>query len=471
MESIIRTLPSYLRTLAGASPKKMLLGDSAGWLNASQASERVDAIAHFLVQSGICCGDFVALRTYRNVKAALVLLALQAIGAVAVLIDPRQNISELLSKNDPPISVSNIIDPNTLDVPSVISCPFPAQQIDPQTPGFIIFTSGSTGVPKAVMLSQHNLIANLIDSKPLGGYSEDDIALGALPLDHVFGLVLLAGVAVLGYGIYFPKKTDVPSLLQTIESQKITRMNGVPSLYLTMAAQAESYDISSLRCGFVGGAPCTQAQICHIEEKLSMTLIPVYGMSECIGISCADYQQPRSLRAAGVGSVYSMTECRICHEDGTEAAVGEIGEIYVRGPARMIGYYPNLLPPEHYYQTGDLGYLDQKGILHLTGRKKDIIIRNGNNLSVRKIEDALLSINVVSDAAVVGIPDDICGEVPVGMIVCPDNSLRSIWIQLHALLQKNEIPKELFRVQALPKTAVGKPDKQRIREVLMKWKV
>ena len=470
MNPVIRSLHSYLTELAEREPQKPLLGGPDRWLDAAAVLERTEALAWTLEQQGIRSGDLVALRTRRSLETALTMLAIQAIGAVAVLTDPRKEPQEFLRNSSVEILAAHFIDPAGLDVWELPPLPFPVRDADPKAPGFIIFTSGSTGKQKAVMLSQYNLVNNLIDSQPLGYYREDDLALGALPMDHVFGLVLLAGVCVLGYGIFFPDKTDIPSILSAIETQKITRMNGVPSLYLAMAEQADQYNLSSLRAGFIGGGPCTPEQFRRIEEALQMTLISVYGMSECIGVSCASFREPWEVRASGVGRFYSMNTGKVLLEDGSEAAPGQEGEIWVTGPARMVGYYPNIMPEDELLPTGDLGFVDETGILHLTGRKKDIIIRNGNNLSARKIEEALLAIPGVEDAAVVGLPDEKCGEIPYAIMVCKEDILRRIWIGLHERLPKNEIPVEILRTAALPRTASGKTDKQRIREVIRQWK-
>ena len=169
-------------------------------------------------------------------------------------------------------------------------------------------------------------------------------------------------------------------------------MNGVPSLYMAMAEQCAQYDISSLRAGFVGGSPMTEQQFAETEQKLGMTLVSVYGMTECIGISCVSYKDSANKRSTTVGPFYSMNTGKILLEDGTEAATMEEGEICVTGPARMLGYYGTPMDRNTLFHTGDIGFVDADGFLHITGRKKNIIIRNGNNLSPRKIELALLDI-------------------------------------------------------------------------------
>lgn len=468
MKPVSRSLIQYLYTLAEERPERKLLGNPEGWLTAAEVLDRVEFLAAKLSGQGIDSCDLVAVRTRRSVGTAVLLLALQAIGAVAVLCDPRKEPMEFLRESGMDIPVKCCIDPEMVGLHNTEMAKMECPEIDPKAPGFLIFTSGSTGKPKAVMLSQYNLVNNLVDSEPLGCYREDDIALGALPMDHVFGLVLLAGVCVLGYSVYFPEKTDTPSILTAIQDEKITRMNGVPSLYLAMAQLAERYDLSSLRSGFIGGGPFTREQFCFMEAALDMTLIPVYGMSECIGIACADWRDPQKVRAEGSAPFYSMNIGKILREDGVEAAPGQTGEVWVTGPARMVGYWPEILPEGELIPTGDLGYLDEAGRLHLTGRKKDIIIRNGNNLSARRIEEAILSIPGVEDAAVVALPDEQQGEVPWAMIVAWEQ--KDFHSRMAQRLNKNEIPAGWCFVAEIPQTPSGKPDKQKIREVLETWK-
>ncbi len=140
----------------------------------------------------------------------------------------------------------------------------------------------------------------------------------------------------------------------------------------------------------------------------------------------------------------------------------EPGEICVAGPARMLGYLGRPMPRDELLRTGDLGYVDKAGVLHLTGRKKDIIIRNGNNLSPRKIEQAILAVPGVKAAAVVGLPDERQGEMPAAMVVA-EEGVQSV----SPALPKNELPVLYRFADFLPMTASGKPDRQKIKEVLI----
>ena len=470
------TLFNYLQTIAQRQPEKRLLGDEAGWMTASELCHTVGAYGRAFAAAGLRPGDLAALRGPRCLKTALLLFGLRAAGATVVLPDPRQEIDEALAECETQIPLRARVELSPdgtlrLDGASLSLPPegpdarAPLPETDEKDPAFVIFTSGSMGAGKAVVLSEYGLTVNLLDTRPLGYYSTEDVALGALPLHHVFGLVLLAGTLVLEYAEFFPARTDVPSLLACIEREGITRMNGVPSLYLALAEQREGYDLRSLRCGLIAGGPVTAEQFVRIERELDMTLISVYGMSECVGISCSSWRDPQAVRAAGVGPAYPLNTIRLVDPDGREVKRGQVGEVLVRSPMRMLGYYGAPLPEDAFFATGDLGWLDGDGVLHLSGRKKEIIIRNGNNLSPRRIEEALLRLPEVRAAAVVGLPDERQGEVPWAMTVGQADPEA-----LGPLLHKNEIPVGILAVEALPLTASGKPDRRKIREVLLAWR-
>lgn len=489
----IHTLCWYLHCLAQEQPYLPLLGDEGGWITAEQVEYYVEAGASLLYACGVRPQKLVALRTERNVNTILSLLSLQRIGATAVLLDPRDNLEQALSVCAPPLSVSfkleggksnprptilltNLEEDLIQCLPLVSSGCTPAPICDdPNSPAFYIFTSGSCGRKKAVVLSQGNLVSNLLDSAALGGYCPDDIALGALPIDHVFGLALLTGAIVLRHRLYLTPATTPEELLQVVAKQKITRMNGVPSLYLAMAKKARAGNARTLRVGYIGGAPWTAEQFQYIERELGMTLVPVYGMSECVGISCASYQAPQTVRMAGVGPFYPTNHGILLLDDGTKARIGEVGEVCVSGPMRMLGYHDPaqtaaVIDEDGFLHTGDLGYIDENSVLHLTGRKKDIIICNGINLSPLRIEEALLSVPGIEWAAVVGLPDETCGELPWAAVVCAEGVLPHIMDSLRVLLTKNELPVGILRLESMPMTASGKPDKRAARELIRQWR-
>lgn len=485
-----KTYYRYLKEFVRECPDKFMIGYDDVWLTNTQVLERVESAAYFLRQQGVKKGDLVAVRMTNSAHVAIAMLALITIGAVAVLCDPHKNVEEYLKECAVEIPATYLITNEEtcrglwdgeqlvfihrstgeqlpmeiLELPSM-ACP-EGDDVDPKDPACIIFTSGSTGKRKAVMLSQYGIEDPLQDNGEIAYYGPYDIALGILPMDHIFGLILMVSTMVVRHAIYLVRDAKLPTLLTAIQEQKITRMNGTPQLFLAVASMKDQYDVSSLKAGLVGGAPCTPAQFCRIEEELGITLSNIYAMSEYVHIALGDWRDPRSVRATNNGKFCPRNTGKILRDDGTEAAVGEIGEICVDGSARMVGYYGD---PDSFHgliHTGDLGYLDADGYLHLSGRKKDIIIRNGNNLSPKRIEDAILGVPGVQNVCVKGVPNEAVGEVPCAMVVAPGVSRETIEAHISQVLNKNELPFGYLFVEALPVLGIGKPDKQGIQKTL-----
>ena len=476
-------LYAYLKEYAKDDPNKRLLGDSKGWLTASQVLDRVNDTAGRLYGLGLRPGDWVALKMDQTADAIINLMSLMAIGCVAPLTNARTPVRQALANAhftrhmDYTLSMETgrwVLEKNGENFP-LADAPageFPVSG-DALGPAVVIFTSGSTGKSKGVILSQNGLTCNLWAINIVGGYRKDDIALGALPMDHVFGLIMLFGAVGLRHALYLTTGSDLKTVVQTIQDQKITRMNGVTALYLNMAAMKNDYDLSSLRIGFIGGGPCTPAQFEKIEDELEMTLISGYGMSECMGISANDWRAPREKRSGTVGPFYTVNEALILDPMGRECAPGQIGEVCVRGPELMLGYCEEEMnraafDDKGFFHTSDLGYLDQEGYLHLTGRTRDIIIRNGVNLPTRKIEEGLLAVPGVEDAMVVGLPHDKQGEAPWAMVK-GNITEEAILAKLSQTLHKNEIPMGIMVAEALPYNPNGKPDKIKGKELLAAW--
>ena len=478
-----QVLLNYLKEYAKEDPDKRLLGDRNGWLTAQQVLERVHETAGKLYGLGVRSGDWVALRMTQTADAIVAVLSMMALGAVAPLTNARTPVRQALAdaQFEKPMectlsdeSGSWCFERNGVLYPlaEAEAVPYEADT-DPFSPAVVIFTSGSTGKSKGVVLSQNNLTCNLMAVNIVGGYRKSDIALGALPMDHVFGLIMLFGAVVLRHALYLTTGSDLKTVVQTIQEQRITRMNGVTALYLNMAAMKGQYDLSSLRVGFIGGGPCTAAQFEKIEEELEMTLISGYGMSECMGITANDYRAPRAVRSGTVGPFYTVNESIIMDPNGRECEPGAVGEVCTRGPQLMLGYCEEAqnraaFDEKGFFHTGDLGFLDENGNLHLTGRTRDIIIRNGVNLPTRKIEEAILSIPGVEDAMVVGLPHDAQGEAPWALVK-GSCSAEEIVAELSRIVPKNEIPMGICITDAIPFNRNGKPDKIKGKEQLEQW--
>ena len=485
-----KTFYRYLKEFARDVPDKFMIGYDDVWLTNTQVLERVESAAYFLRQQGVKKGDLVAISMTRSAHTTIAMLAAISIGSVTVLCDAHQKVEDFLRESAVEIPAKYIltnedtarglwdgegmvlihratgrkVPMEILELPG-ISCP-EGDDVDPKDPAMIIFTSGSTGKRKAVMLSQYGVEDPLQDNGVLSYFGPYDIALGLLPMDHIFGLVLMMGTFVLRHAIYLAKDTGLPSILSIIQDKGITRMNGTPQLFLALASMKDKYDLSTLKSGLIGGAPHTPEQFCKIENELDMNLCDIYAMSECVLIAMGNWRDPQQIRAANNGRFGHRSVGKILRADGTEAVVGEVGEICVGGSGRMVGYYGDPDSCHGLIHTGDLGYVDADGYLTICGRLKDIIIRNGNNLAPKRIEDAILAVPGVKDVCVKGVPNEAVGEVPCAMVVAPGVTRADIEAVITRTLNKNELPFGYLFVEALPALGVGKPDKVGIQKIL-----
>ena len=494
MTPIEKSIYSYLQEFAADHPQRRFLFDETRCYTVDETYREAIAIGNQLYAAGVREGTMVALRCTRSIDTCLIYFALEMMGAVAMLTDPHQGVKAFLSDGTTKADFYITNEAASDDIsangnweileygPLEIGYPagteeriFPVVQ-DLHAPATVIFTSGSTGKHKGVMLSQYNLVNHIRNFSVSGCYREDDVSAELLPVHHVFGLAVLLMGLYKRYCNLFPRIVSVPYAAQCIETYGITRLDGVPSFALALAEHHKStgFRADSLRVGVLGGAPSTKKQFDFIEDELGIKLLPVYGQSECIGITGANETQSDLVRSSTVGSFLPMNRGYILGENGEEVPQGQEGEICVHGPAVMLGYLDDeagtreAIDEDGRLHTGDLGWLDENGNLHISGRKKDIIIRNGNNISARKIEEAIQHLEAVSNAAVVGIPHEKYGEVPCALVILKDDhpmTEETIREQLGAGLAKIEIPEIILFADALPLTASGKPDKQRIKKM------
>lgn len=494
MKPIEKSIFEYFREYAAECRDQRFLFDESRCYTVEGAYQEAVTIGNRLYAYGIGASSIVALRCTRSLDTCLIYLALQMMGAATLLTDPHQSVefflrdactqAEFLITNE---RASDDISANgnwEISGKGSLEIGYPARgekRVFPtaenlHAPATVVFTSGSTGKGKGVMLSQYNLVNHIRNFSVSGCYLEDDVSAELLPVHHVFGLAVLLMGLIKRYSILFPKTVDIKYVAECIETHKITRLDGVPSFALSLAEYHRStyFCAESLRVGVLGGAPSTKAQFDFIEQELGIRLLPVYGQSECIGITGADEKQSEDVRSSTVGRFLPMNQGFILDEDGAEVPQGEEGEICVKGPAVMLGYLDDeeatreAIDGDGKLHTGDLGYLDKEGNLHISGRKKDIIIRNGNNISSRKIEGALHTLEAISHAAVVGVRHEKWGEVPCALIVIKCGYIISEEEVKKALaehLAKNEMPEKILFTETLPLTPSGKPDKQKIKEL------
>jgi long-chain acyl-CoA synthetase len=344
----------------------------------------------------------------------------------------------------------------------------------------IIYTSGTTGKPKGVMQSHNNQIKNIIS-----GLSEDYLfgrvnkepmpSLTALPMAHAMGLTGSNGSYLSGDPIVVLSRFDVQKVYESIEKFKIKRMGVVPAMVIAMYnfPDIAKYDTSSLEVLGCGSAPLPESVLFGIQEKLGVTLREGYGLTEAT-TAVATSREEFPIRPGSVGKPLSGIEVKIVDHAGNYLPNGERGEIIVKGHNVMMGYYNN---PEatadairdNWLYTGDVGYFDEEGYLFIVERKKDLIIRNGQNIYPRDVEEVIAQHPAVREVAVVGVPSETHGEEVKAYIALQDGqtaTAEELIAYTQEYMANYKTPAYVEFIEALPRNPVGKINKRALRELV-----
>ena len=347
------------------------------------------------------------------------------------------------------------------------------------------YTSGTTGFPKGVMLSSRNIVNNGEVLGRMMGYTSEDRLCLCVPLFHCFGCVIgVLGAYTHGAALCPIEWFDPVRVLATVERERCTALYGVPTMFLAELEHPEflKYDLTSLRTGIMAGALCPEPVMRRVMADMHLPEICIaYGLTEsspCITITPRD--SPVADRSQTVGVVLPELEVRIVDPATGEACpAGGRGELCVRGYNVMKGYYNNAeatraaITADGWLHTGDEASIDDRGLVRITGRIKDLIIRGGENISPKEIEDCLREHPAIADAYVYGLPDHFFGEIvaaavrlkaqeasSAGAPPCADDLIR--WCSDR--LARFKVPKEVRFVTAFPMTASGKVQKFKLRE-------
>lgn len=339
---------------------------------------------------------------------------------------------------------------------------------------FLIFTSGTTGRPKGVMLSHRNVLANTAQVADRTSLTPADRVLHVMPLFHVNGLMNNTILPLrAGASIVLRPRFDLGEFWAVVESFRPTYFTAVPTVFSRLMDIWDGCaDTSSLRFVRTGAAPMTPALQHMVEERLGVPVVVSYGLSEAT-CTCTMNPVGSSRRAGSVGLALVDEIVSVLDANDQPLAVGEMGEVGVQGPNVMAAYLnaPDATKQALHHgwlHTGDMGYLDGDGFLFLTDRKKDLIVRGGENISPREVEEVLLAFPGVVEAAVVGAADREWGEQVVAFLV-PSAGKEVIGEELQNFcrerLARFKVPRRIEVVSALPLTSVGKVDKARLRSL------
>ena len=332
------------------------------------------------------------------------------------------------------------------------------------------YTGGTTGFPKGVMLSHKNLISNatMCDAWLYRSEKGKGTILGILPFFHVYGMTTVLILSVmLGNRMVLLPKFDVESALKTIDKQKPTLFPGAPTIYIGLLNHPDiaKYDLSSIEACLSGSAPLPLEVQEKFERVTGGKLVEGYGLTESSPVTHANFVWAKDRIKGSVGVPWPDTEAAIFKVDSTvPLPVGEIGEICVRGPQIMKGYWER---PEEtantmrdgWLLTGDLGYMDEKGYFFVVDRKKDMIIAGGYNIYPREIEEVLYEHPAIQECVAAGIPDEYRGETVKAYIVLKEGeniSEEDLNAFCREHLASYKVPRVYEFRKELPKTAVGK---------------
>ncbi|MDA7966040.1 long-chain-fatty-acid--CoA ligase [Ruegeria sp.] len=340
--------------------------------------------------------------------------------------------------------------------------------VDPESLSTICYTSGTTGRPKGAMQSHRAVILNTSMTAQMHLRTADDVVVSALPCPHVYGNVVMNSVFFLGGTLNLHALFDPGAALAAIAEYKATLFEGVPTMYMYMLEHPDlpTTDLSSLRCCTVGGQTMPTAKMEAVEESFGCPLIELWGMTEIAGLgSTHPIYGPNKMGSIGVALPYC--ELRIADNENYQKALphGEVGELMVRGPIVMIGYFNDpertaeALEDDGWLHTGDLAKMDSDGCVYVVDRKKDMILTAGYNVYPAEIERVLAQHPAVAISAVGPVPDEQKGEIAKAYVVLKDGAnaeADEIIAFCRETLAAYKVPRAVRFVDDLPKTSTGK---------------
>ena len=358
-----------------------------------------------------------------------------------------------------------------------------AAKIDAHAAVNIQFTSGTTGLPKGATLSHHNLINNGYFVGEATGIEPGSRVCIPVPLYHCFGMVMgnLGCLTHSATMVYPGESFDPTATLASIQAEKCDVLYGVPTMFIAQLNQPEfaQYDVSSLRRGIMAGAPCPVEVMKEVMSKMHMSEITIaYGMTETSPVSFqSSRDDPLDLRVSTVGRIQPHLEVKIVDLEGNVVPRGQPGELCTRGYSVMLGYWGDEARTKEavdaggWMHTGDLATIDDDGYCRIVGRIKDMVIRGGENIYPREVEEFLHRHPDVQDVQVVGVPDERYGEelcawiVPRTGAALDEDTVRAF---CQGQIAHYKVPRYIRLVDGFPTTVTGKVQKFQIREQMVK---
>lgn len=482
----LATLPSVRRDQSPDTPS--ITDDHLGTLTSTALAARVVAAAHRLRDAGIGPGSVVATILPNRAELVITLFAAWRLGAAVTPVNPALTPVEItyqLRDSGATVAVAERLDAvdgvllvtiDSLTSSTSAEDGLPDVRHGSDDLALLVYTSGTTGRPKGVELTHANLDAMTASMITAMRLTTADHSLLVLPLFHVNGIVVsILSPLIAGGRATIAGRFDPRTFFDHVERSRPTYFSAVPAIYtmLTHLPAEVVPDTSSLRFGVCGAAPMPAEHIAAFEARYGITLIEGYGLSEG---TCASTTNPIDgpRKPGTVGVALPGQTVAIMDADGRLVTDGSSGEVVIAGPTVMRGYLNR--PDETaetlqggWLHTGDVGRLDDDGYLVLVDRVKDMIIRGGENIYPKEIENALHAHPAVVEAAVIGRPHDILGEVPIAFVTVREalaDPQAEIDEFLATRLARFKRPEQIIVVDEVPKNPVGKVDKPRLRREL-----
>ncbi|MGH2876301.1 MAG: AMP-binding protein, partial [Solirubrobacteraceae bacterium] len=504
------------RAVAAFGDREALVDCAAGVrLSYAELDGAVDELARGLLAAGIERGDRVGIWSPNRAEWTLVQYATAKLGVILVNINPAYRTSELryalgqsgcrMLISAPSFKGSDyraMVEQTRPELTGLEQVVFldcedwerllagaggvpparlraAAAALSPEDPINIQYTSGTTGFPKGATLTHRNILNNGFFVGELCRYTHEDRVCIPVPFYHCFGMVMgNLGATSHGAAMVIPAPSfDPAATLRACAAERCTSLYGVPTMFIAMLDDPgfEQHDLSSLRTGIMAGSPCPVEVMRRVIEQMHMNEVGIaYGMTETSPVSTqTTFDDPVARRVASVGRVHPHVEIKLVDPDGATVARGDPGELCTRGYSVMSGYWND---PERtaeavdaggWMHTGDLATMDAEGYVNIVGRSKDMVIRGGENVYPREVEEFLYGHPEIADVQVVGVPDERLGEELMAWIVPRAGAsldAEAVREFCDGRIAHYKVPRYVRCVEAFPMTVTGKVQKFKLRD-------
>lgn len=465
----------------------------------SSFHELVNKIAGNLINMGLKKSDCITIKSYNTPESLALQWACFKTGIIAAYLNPSLSHTEisnamghanssLLVTDDAKlkkatdsyckiISFDDLTQNSNFSISTITNM---QNQVNGNDIALILFTSGTTSSPKAVAMKHSSIISAMLNFITCVTYVSTDNALICAPFSHMLGS-LYAVLTVISFGckITLLESFKTNRVLETIQNESCTIFSGVPTMFLFLLDNIKNYDLSSLRTGIIAGSNVSKQLYERIYNELGMTeLLQSFGQTESLAITSTTMDDNFEKRASSCGKPLSNTKIKIVDINTLEEVPNGVeGEILAYSDCLMAGYLNNkeatskIITKEGWVRTGDLGYIDNEGYLHVKSRIKDVIIRGGENICPTEVEEALLNVPGIKEASVISVPDKYKMEEICAFIIPSENNVDIdydfVKETLSKIIAKYKIPRYILSIKSLPKNSSHKIAKNKLKQLAL----